>query len=113
MSKNRENVTWQAPDGTWSIGFFAFTFTKDTSDEDFDDEWDVDYDDNRFWFLSTGHPNQDAPMEHFMALESNPGGGDIAIPSDDYGVEAIARYEQMAADFKAAHGTSLYGDLTF
>jgi hypothetical protein len=111
MSKNRENVTWQAPDGTWSIGFFAFAFTKDTSDEDFDYEWDVEYDDDRFWFLSTGHPTEDAPMEHYCRLESNPGGGEIVRPSED-GAEAIARYEQMAAAFKAAHGTSFYGDLT-
>ncbi|MEJ8654616.1 hypothetical protein WKI65_42950 [Streptomyces sp. MS1.AVA.3] len=24
MSCNRDNVTWQAPDGTWSIGFWRF-----------------------------------------------------------------------------------------
>ncbi|MFH8294992.1 hypothetical protein [Streptomyces sp. NPDC018059] len=107
MSKHRENVTWQAPDGTWSIGFFAFTYTKDTADEDFDDEWDVEYHDDRFWFLSTGHPNPDAPMDHYCTLEPNPGGGD----GDAHDPEEVARYEQMAADFKATHGTSFYGDL--
>ena len=61
MSRNREHVTWQAPDGTWSIGFWDYE-PGDTSDPDYDPEWDVEYSDDRFWFLSTSHPTPEAAM---------------------------------------------------
>jgi hypothetical protein len=54
MSKNHENVTWQSKDGTWSVGFFT-VIQPSYMDDDYDDEWDVDYDYDSFVFASTGH----------------------------------------------------------
>lgn len=71
MSTNRENVIWKTRDGTWSIGFYDFYYTGDSSDEDFDHEWDVEYDFGRFNWVSTGHPTQESAMNAWHG--SNPG----------------------------------------
>ncbi|MFF2571062.1 hypothetical protein [Streptomyces sp. NPDC058084] len=103
MSLNRENVTWQAPDGTWSIGFWRFEHTLDFADEDFDHEWSVEYYDDAFWFCSTGHPTDEAAMNAYLAEESNPGGTEI-VPNHPDHADELARYEALAAAFKAKNG---------
>lgn len=95
MSCNRENVTWKTA-GTWSIGFFDFYETGDTSDPDWDSEWDVEYLD-RFMFVSTGHPTPEAAYEAWDG--ANPGGTTIYdTPSPE-----TERYDRMAAEWLAAN----------
>ncbi|MFE2346162.1 hypothetical protein [Kitasatospora cineracea] len=96
MSLHRENVTWQSPEGTWSIGFFAF------EEEDDDYEWGVYYDHGHFWWASTGHPNPDAAMDAYMRENANPG-CTVIVAWSEKEAENIARYERMAADRKAEH----------
>lgn len=106
MRKNRDNVTWQAPDGTWSIGFWRFEFTVDPDGEGFDPERSVEYYDDAFWFCSTGHLTPEAAMDAYRAEEPSPGVTYIVRPwTDDGAVRLIARYEALAAEFKAQHGT--------
>ncbi|WP_282795754.1 hypothetical protein [Streptomyces sp. CC224B] len=108
MSYNRDNVTWQSANGTWNIGFWRFEYTGDGTDEDFDAEWDVEYSHDGFWFLSTGHATPEAAMDAYCQEEPNPG-MTLLIPQDDpQAADDIARYEALAADFKAKHGSSAY-----
>ncbi|MEU8919546.1 hypothetical protein AB0D10_01245 [Kitasatospora sp. NPDC048545] len=97
MSLHRENVTWQSENGTWSIGFFAFEYPNR---EDYDHEWDVIYDNTRFWWLSSGHADPDAAMDAYCAQECNPG-ATTWIHWSKENSEEIARYGEMAAAFKA------------
>ncbi|MER6253602.1 hypothetical protein ABT224_19830 [Streptomyces sp. NPDC001584] len=103
MSCNRDNVTWQAPAGTWSIGFWRFAFTTQPGGEDFDHEWDVEYFEDAFWFCSTGHPTIEAAMDAYRAEEANPG-GTVIVRAHPGNAEEIARYEALAAQFKAQNG---------
>ena len=83
MSFNRENVTWQAPDGTWSLGFFEVTWTGE------DPEWDVEYG-SKFCWVTTGHATEDAAYAAWDG--ANPGGGDVMVgpqPAFDAEVERI------------------------
>ncbi|GAA1111505.1 hypothetical protein [Streptomyces javensis] len=105
MSCNRDNVTWQAPDGTWSIGFWRFEYTLDPEHKDFDHEWSTEYYDDAFWFCSTGHYSPEAAMDAYRKEEPNPVTTYIVRPWTDAGAEkAIARYEALAAKFKAENG---------
>lgn len=72
MSKNRENVIWQSADGTWGRGFFETYATKDWSDDDYDDEWDVDYHYDTFSWVSVGHPTEQSALASWDG--ANPGG---------------------------------------
>jgi hypothetical protein len=91
MSCNRENVTWQAEDGTWSIGFFDFhAVGQDSPDWDF--EWDVEYDFSRFNWTSHGHATPDGAYEAWDG--ANPGGTMIVRRDED--PAACAEYDQMA-----------------
>ena len=73
MSVNRENLTWQSADGTWNIAFYDFYETGDTSDPDFDYEWDVEYTDD-FNFVSMGHGTEEKAYEAYTRNHANPGG---------------------------------------
>lgn len=75
MSCNRENITWETKDGKWNIGFYAFHEVAPEDDEDFDYEWDVEYDNDTFWFVSTGHATSQQAMDAYCRQHSNPGGG--------------------------------------
>lgn len=68
MSFNRENVTWQSRDGTWSIGFWQCFYT---GGEDGDPEWDVEYGDTFEWVV-TGHASPQAAYDAWDG--ANPGG---------------------------------------
>ena len=69
MSCNRENVTWKSRDGTWNRGFYDFYQTGE------DYEWDVEYDNDKFHWVSLGHSTE---QEANLAWDgSNPGGGMI------------------------------------
>lgn len=84
MSCNRENVTWKTRDGTWSIGFFDFHQVGD------DHEWDVEYDSDRFHWVSTGHATYEEARDAWDG--ANPGGGHLYhTPSD-----TTDRYDRMA-----------------
>lgn len=70
MSKNRDNEIWQSPDGSWNLAFYR-VIPGDTSDPDYDDEWDVDYDPNEFDWVSTGHRSSDEAWRSWTGV--NPG----------------------------------------
>lgn len=103
MSKNRENVTWQSQDGTWNLGHFT-VIPGNTFDEDYDDEWDVDYDFSTFWWVSTGHPSPTAANNAWRG--TNPGGGtQIAHTAET--AKDCATYDAMAAATKQAETARL------
>lgn len=98
MSVNRENVTWQAKDGTWSIGFFDFYATGDPMSEDWDFEWDVEYDFSKFNWTSHGHPTEEAAYEAWDG--ANPGGTSICPrfgpDANEHTVAQCDHYDQLA-----------------
>jgi len=94
MSFNRENVTWQSEDGTWSIGFWEVLWTGE------DPEWDVEYG-SRFGWASTGHPTAEAARDAWTG--ANPGGGGVT-PFCEAFAEECRRYDALAAELKAAGG---------
>lgn len=99
MSFNRENVTWQSANGTWSRGFFRVIDTGDWGSVDYDPEWDVDYDMSHFDWVSTGHPDEWSAHESWDG--ANPGGGQ-SLPYDPADSAATSRFDEMAAARKAA-----------
>lgn len=86
MSFNRENVTWQSPDGSWNLGFFEAWVWGD------DPEWDVDYSLDNFEWVTTGHRSEDAALEAWDG--ANPGGTIIVRKDDD--VEYVRKLDKMA-----------------
>ena len=101
-SFNRENVIWVSPDGTWNRGFFAEEATNTWSD-DYDPEWDVEYDFGHFWWVSVGHPNEEAA--HASWTDVNPGGGWIL---DDPNNPEVATYDAMAQEVISKGRRSTY-----
>lgn len=98
MSYNHENVVWQSPDGTWARGFYAVDYLTCGGNEDAcgdeTHEWCREFDQNRFQWVSAGHPTADAAYRSWNG--SNPGGSSEV--SGDYATaEEIARLEDMAA----------------
>lgn len=91
MSTNRENVVWQAADGTWSRGFYAFEQTGP------DAEWDVEYDFQSFWWASTGHQTEQAAIDAWHG--SNPGGWSRATQDDN--PAACERLDELVAKLRA------------
>lgn len=71
MSLNRENIIWQSKDGTWNRAFYKFEPVGDTSDPDWDEEWDVEYSDEFDW-VSTGHFTEEGAWRSWRG--ANPGG---------------------------------------
>lgn len=101
MSKNRENVTWESADGTWSIGFFSYTFLGSYSDPNFDDEWNVEYDFSRFNWVSTGHRTEQEATDAWDG--ANPGGSSICEYCRDgsFTNEWNDHYDALAKALKA------------
>lgn len=93
MSCNRENVTWQSADGTWSVGFYEF-YSVDTHKEDWDYEWDVEYGSDFHW-VSTGHRTEDQARDSWSG--ANPGGTMIYEHTPANAADC-ARFDQMACD---------------
>lgn len=92
MSVNRANITWKSRNGTWNRGFYDY-YSVDTHKEDWDFEWDVEYDYDRFNWVSTGHATQEAADASWNG--ANPGGGEVIdTPSAE-----TDRLDKMAADF--------------
>jgi hypothetical protein len=96
MSTNRENVTWQSKDGTWSNGHFEF-YNVNEDDPDWDFEWDVEYDTDRFHWVSTGHATPEAAEDAWRG--SNPGGS-ITVERKRGSAKECDGYDQMAAALK-------------
>lgn len=93
MSLNRENVVWQSPDGTWNRGFYDYHH-GDTSDPDYDEEWDVNYDYDRFHWVSSGHRTEDAARASWNGANPGSDGAIVYIPEH---VVWIDQYEDLAA----------------
>lgn len=98
MSFHRENVTWQSNDGTWSIGFWSFTEQESSWEDDYDNEWDVEYMYDSFWFVSTGHVNTESAWNDYTRYHSNPGSTTI-MPYKGNSAEC-KRLDRLAFRFK-------------
>lgn len=103
MSFNRENVIWQSADGTWGRGFYESSSTGSYDDEEYDPEWDVDYDYDRFEWVSVGHSTEQAARASWDG--ENPGGS-ASFAFGDSGMftsEPIApRFDDMAVQCAAS-----------
>lgn len=97
MSVNRENVTWQSEDGTWSRGFFEH-YDVETEKDDWDFEWDVEYDHSAFIWASGGHPTAEAAN---ASWEGASPGYSLTVPWEGHEAEC-ASYDAMAAKLKEA-----------
>lgn len=75
MSFNRENIVWQTEDKLWHIGFYEWFPVGNTFDEDYDPEWDVDYNYDRFVWVSTSHTTPESAMNSYPR---NPGSYNMA-----------------------------------
>lgn len=106
MSFNRENIIWQSKNGLWNIGFFAIheSMISYSNDDDYDSEWDVDYDYERFSWASWGHTTADKAFASWKG--ANPGmtrefpyseGGKYEREEN----KKREGYERMLADYKA------------
>lgn len=98
MSFNRDNVTWQSKDGSWNIGFWSFVETSSWDDDDYDPEWDVEYLDHSFWFVSTGHSSPDGAWNAYTRQNPNPGSTTV-FPYKGYSA-ACKEYDRLAFRFK-------------
>ena len=75
MSLYRRVVTWETAEGTWSMGAYEFeTLTEGpyNNGEEFNPEWDVEYDETRFWFAGTGYPTEEEACAAYEEAEGNP-----------------------------------------
>lgn len=107
MSKNRENIAWQSADGSWNIGFYDYYSTGSYDDDDYDDEWDVEYT-NRFHWVSTGHPSEAAAVNAWSG--PNPGGGGSlpykkeseaeTLELDDMAAQTYIAAQSKASDYR-------------
>lgn len=94
MSFNRDNVTWQSPDGTWNLGFYTVhEGMVYGDDEDYDPEWDVDYDYESFEWVTTGHATENAARAAWKG--ANPGCTTIVTYSAE-SAERVAELDEMA-----------------
>ncbi|GAA4925054.1 hypothetical protein [Nesterenkonia rhizosphaerae] len=93
MSFHHENVIWQSPDMTWNLGFYE-RIPGNTTDPDYDAEWDDDFDHNAFQFVSTGHPTSEAARRSWKG--SNPGSS-WEVPYCDAKADEIERLEDLTA----------------
>ena len=99
MSCNRENVVWQRQNGTWCVGFYDFYPTGDTSDPDWDYEWDVEYTDTFMW-AKEGLPSEDEACAAWSkAGNSNPGGHSI-YPWSEEDQSYIEHFEKLLSQLK-------------
>jgi hypothetical protein len=91
MSCNRENVTWKSRDGTWNRGFYDFYQTGE------DYEWDVEYDNDRFNWVSLGHATEEEANLSWDG--ANPGGGEVyhepSAETDRFDAMAQVRKKEM------------------
>lgn len=100
MGLNRENVTWQRPDGTWAIGFWGFRFINEDS-PDFDYEWDVEYA-NDFAWAATGYSTPEQAMQDYTRTHANPGGTWVHENTPDNHAD-IARLEDTLSRYEQQH----------
>lgn len=96
MSLNRENVIWQSPNGTWNRAFYSF-YEVNTDDEDFDNEWDVEYESHFNW-ASTGHPTEEAAEASWRGC--NPGGHQLVVYTPQTAAECAA-LDAKVVEFRA------------
>lgn len=94
MSWNREAVAWQSKDKTWTIGFYPSSFYGNEADGD-DPEWDVEYDYNRFEWVSRGHLTERAATQAGYDNFGNFGSPDLYPWRKEFSTE-IAQFEEMA-----------------
>jgi hypothetical protein len=97
MSFNRENVSWESKNGKWSIGFFTFYSIGAQDGEEEDHEWDVNYEWDSFWFVSTGHNTEMEAMNAYLRQHGNPGGGQTSQYKGNSAENK--RYDAMAYAF--------------
>ena len=97
MSFNRENVTWQNADGTWSMAFYVVTWI----DPEGDPEWDVEYAFDSFepYGYAQGCASPDAAWAVATRNRANPGGTTVVPYAGNY--SECERYSQMLRNAQA------------
>lgn len=94
MSLHRRVVIWEAPEGTWCVGAYAFeTLTEGpfSNGECFNPEWDVEYDETEFWFAGGGYPSEEAAFKAYADEEGNPTSYEYPCTDED-----VERFDAMA-----------------
>lgn len=71
MSINRETVIWESPDGTYKMGAYAYSYINFDS-PDFDEEWDVEYDFDKFNLCLSSSTAQKC-IQKYSSIEGNAG----------------------------------------
>lgn len=102
MSRWHENVVWQSKDGTWSRGFNEVSSRPD----DPDDEWGVEFDDNTFEWVSSGHATADAAYASWDGV--NPGGSSEIRHSSERPKDTL-RLDVMAAELEERDAARAHG----
>jgi hypothetical protein len=94
MSFNRENVTWQSADGTWSTAFYVVAWV----DPDGDEEWDVEYDYSCFetWPVAGRASTADEAYRVATLNICNPGGTSVVPYTENQ--QECDRYDAMLRD---------------
>ena len=93
MSANRENITWQSPDGSWNRGFYEFRYVNEDS-PDFDFEWNVEHGNNFCW-VAIGLPDEQACLDAWDEANS---GGSMTVPYGPENAGMIARLDEKVAE---------------
>ena len=96
MSVNRETVIWKSPDGFYKMGAYAYTYVNMDS-PDFDDEWDVEYNFDRFNFCLIGS-SADYCISKYSSLRGNAGMYTVLEDLPEY-AEEINRLEVMFQEY--------------
>ena len=96
MSVNRKHVVWQSKNGLWNIGFWDY-YNINEDDEDFDYEWDVEYYDDEFNWVSRGHATSDKAEDSWDG--ANPGGADDIVEYSDQTAAECEKLDALAEKF--------------
>ncbi|WP_112273618.1 hypothetical protein [Lentzea terrae] len=97
MSFSRANVVWQSLDGTWNQAFWAVIEPDPEvyEDEDYCDEYDVEYDDH-FEVAFKGYPDEESAWRAAVRDRANPGGS-YRLTLDNSTEQERAEFEALAA----------------
>jgi hypothetical protein len=96
MSKNRETVIWKSPSGLYKMGAYDYYYVN-TDSPDFDDEWDVEYNFDRFEFCVIG-PSADYCIKKYSSVRGNAGMYAVLEDLPEY-IEEISRLEAMFQEY--------------
>lgn len=96
MSRNRETVIWKSPNGVYNMGAYDYMYVN-TDSPDFDEEWDVEYDFNRFGLCVTGS-TVDQCVKKYSSTQGNAGMYTVLEGTPEHADE-IKRLEKMFDEY--------------